>query len=98
MKSKSRQNSGRDGCFVLVARFTDNRMALGTLRVEPFGPPGRFSAWLAATGWCARLRQNRRHDPTHLLWSQRTVLAFPGSVQGLSQFSCQIELVEDHSY
>jgi hypothetical protein len=42
MKSKIRQNSGRGCCFVLFARFTDNRIALSPLRVEPFGPSRRF--------------------------------------------------------
>ena len=48
----------------------------------------------ARTSRCAKLHEYDRHDPTDLCWGEGTVLAFPWSIQSLSQISCQVQL--DH--
>jgi hypothetical protein len=61
-------------------------------------PPRRFSAPLAPTGGCANLRQNRWHDPTHLPRRNRLPPAFPGTVAGLSQVACQMQMVHHDAH
>jgi hypothetical protein len=60
--------------------------------------PRRFSAPLAPTGGCAKLRQNRRHDPTHLPRRDRSLSSFPGVITRLPQGSCQAQLVHHDAH
>ncbi len=81
MKRTSSTNSGcRDlfARFLLGTRFVNDRVAHRRFGMEAFGTSWRFSAWLARTDGCAKLRQKRGHDPTGLPWSQRTAFGFPG--------------------
>ncbi len=79
-------------------RLPDHREASSRLRSKAFGASGRFSAWLARACWCAKLQQNGRHHPTHLLWRDGTLAALPWSMHGLSELTCQIQLVHNQGH
>src|SRR6266566_5880712 len=76
-------------------RLAHHREARSRLRSKPFGPSGRFSAWLARACRCTNLQQNRRHHPTHLLGSHRTIGRLPWPMQRLPKLACQIQLVKN---
>src|SRR5690242_16321945 len=78
--------------------FNHNAIARRRLRMKPQSPPGRFSTSLASAGGCANLRQNRRHDSTHLPRSRWTLRCFPGTIASLSQWSCQAQLVHRNAH
>src|SRR5947209_18064644 len=97
MKSRGRPNSGHAdlfALFLLFARFMNNRIALGGLRVETFGASRCFSSWVARTNWGANLPQNAGHDPTDLPWSHRGPFGLPRQQGSESDGASQIDLVE----
>src|SRR5271157_1315804 len=91
LKHHSRSSTGLERHF---GRLTHHRIARSRLWSEPFGPSGRFSAWLARACRCANLQQNRWHHATHLLWRHRTISTLPWPVQCLPKLACQIQLVQ----
>jgi hypothetical protein len=91
LKHPLHSSTGLERNFERLTHHWEARSGLGS---KPFGPSRRFSAWLARTGRCANLQQNRRHHATHLLWGHRTSSTLPWSVQCLPKLACHIQLVQ----
>src|SRR6266702_710059 len=90
LKQPLHSSTGLERHFERLTHHWKARSGLGS---KPFGPSGRFSAWLARACRCANLQQNRRHHATHLLWCHRTIRTLPWPMQGLPKLTCQIQLV-----
>src|SRR6266576_1472489 len=58
-----------------------------------FAPFGRFSAWYGRLSRCAKLEQNTGHQATNLLRRDRTLPAFPLTLDGEFGLSAQQELI-----
>src|SRR5438034_5270503 len=95
LKPLSCSSTGLERLFGCLAHDWEAR---SRLRSKPLGPSRRFSTRLAPMRRCAKLQQNRRHHPTHLLWGHRTILALPWALQGLPKVACQIQLVKNQSH
>src|SRR5581483_1512312 len=85
---------GRFALFLLCTCFVHDGMTRCRLRMEAFGPPHRFSPWLARTGRCANLRQKAGHDPANLPGSGGTPFGFPRQERLLPQRTRQRQLEE----
>src|SRR6266566_1286246 len=91
LKHQSCSSTGLERLFECL---THHWIARSRLRSKPFGPSGRFTAWLARACRCTNLQQNRWHHATHLLWGHRTISTLPWPMQCLPKLACQIQLVQ----
>src|SRR5207247_1650138 len=58
-----------------------------------FAPSRRFSARFGQQGRCAKLMQNAGHDTTNLSRRDRTLFAFPRTVDGQAEVFAQQQLI-----
>ena len=99
MRMKERRHSGSGlqglfGLFRLFGVFAYHREVWKGLGVRAFGTSRRNSARSAQASRCAKLHQKGGHHATNLPRGDGTILAFPRSVQCLSEIACQAQLVE----